>query len=61
VEDTDFLNQQGDAWADLAAILEDGDRPDEAREAAQRSLRLYEQKGNSVAAGHARSRLAALV
>jgi predicted ATPase len=60
-DDTDFLNQQGDACSDLAAILEDAGRPDEAREAASRSLQLYEQKGNRVAAGHARSRLAELV
>jgi tetratricopeptide (TPR) repeat protein len=57
---TDFLNHRGDALIDLAEILQEAARPEDARKAASQSLRLYEEKGNTVAAGKAEARLAEL-
>jgi ATP/maltotriose-dependent transcriptional regulator MalT len=52
---TDFLAQRGDAWIDLAQILRDRGRADEAAAAADQGLHLHEQKGNVVTAARIRS------
>jgi N-acetylglucosamine kinase-like BadF-type ATPase len=59
-EKTDFLNHQADAITDLAEVLREAGRTDEAYAAASKALGLYERKGNRVAAERARSRLAEL-
>ena len=41
---TDFLSLHGDAWADLAHVLED------PAEAVEQALALYARKGNVAAA-----------
>ncbi|HEY3184973.1 MAG TPA: BTAD domain-containing putative transcriptional regulator [Gaiellaceae bacterium] len=56
-EQTDFLVVHGDALAGLAEVLRLGGRPEEADPVLQEALRLYERKGNVVAA----SRTAALL
>ena len=54
---TDFLTLRGDAFLDLAAVLElDGQAP-EAAAALSEGLELYERKGNLVSAERARARL----
>ncbi len=58
--ETDFLNGQGDATADLAEVLLLGGRADDAAAALEQALRLYEQKGNLVSARRVRARLVAL-
>jgi len=60
-ERTDFLNHRADALIDLAHILQETGRVEEAGAAASDGLRLYEQKGNAVAARKIRSDLAALL
>lgn len=55
--ETDFLNDQADAYLDLAEVLELGGRPSEAEEATRAGLALYERKGNVVSAARARRRL----
>jgi class 3 adenylate cyclase/tetratricopeptide (TPR) repeat protein len=60
VAPTDWLNTRGDALLDLAEVLDLAERPDEAAPAIAEALRLYEQKGNIVAAGKAQARLAEL-
>ena len=47
---TDFLNQQAEARCDLSAILTQRGRDDDARESLGEAARLYELKGNAVAA-----------
>jgi class 3 adenylate cyclase/tetratricopeptide (TPR) repeat protein/DNA-binding winged helix-turn-helix (wHTH) protein len=59
-ESTDFVTTRADALTELAAILKQGGRVEEARSAAADGLALYEQKGNSVAAGKIRTDLAVL-
>ncbi len=59
-ERTDFVNYRADALTDLAAVLESGGRGAEASEAVADALRLYEEKGNAVAADAARTQLDAL-
>lgn len=59
-EDTDDINLHGDALMALAEVLQLAERPDEAAPFIDQALRLYEQKGNLVSAGEARSLLAAL-
>jgi MalT-like TPR region len=54
---TDFLVHRGDALVDLAFILRDAGRRDEAAIAAAEGLHLHEQKGNLVTAGTIRSDL----
>ncbi|MGA2926964.1 MAG: adenylate/guanylate cyclase domain-containing protein, partial [Solirubrobacteraceae bacterium] len=58
LEASDFVNQQGEALLDLAAVLEHDGRRDAAGAALCASLRHFEQKGNTVAAGRVRRRLA---
>jgi tetratricopeptide (TPR) repeat protein len=57
VERTDWLNMQGDAQMALADVLRLAGRGDDATESAGRALERYEQKGNIVAAGWARTLL----
>jgi predicted ATPase len=54
---TDFLNCRADAVLDLAEVLDAAGRRGEAEVTAFEALRLYEQKGNAVAAGATRLRL----
>jgi tetratricopeptide (TPR) repeat protein len=56
VEPTDMLAHHGDALLDLAAVLEDCGRADEARAAAAAALALYEAKGSAVGVSRAASR-----
>jgi tetratricopeptide (TPR) repeat protein len=49
-EPTDALNLRAGAWSALAAVLRKVHRPDEASEAADTAVRLYELKGNVAAA-----------
>jgi hypothetical protein len=58
-EGTDFLNDQADACADLAEVLELAGR-DEASAALEEALTLYERKCNLVMAERVRARLAVL-
>jgi predicted ATPase/class 3 adenylate cyclase len=57
---TDFINTRADALVDLAEILHQARRLDEANAAAHKGLALYEQKGNTVAARRIRAHLAVL-
>jgi tetratricopeptide (TPR) repeat protein len=57
---TDFVNHRGDALIDHAIVLGQAGRIDKARAAFAEGLRLYEQKGNVVAAEKARVQLAEL-
>ena len=59
-EATDFVNHRADALRDLSLVLEASHRGDEAIAALSAALRLYELKGNIVAASAARVRLGKL-
>src|SRR4051794_2977180 len=59
-EATDFLNTQAGALLDLAQVCHDTGCIDEANAAAAEALRLFEQKGNRVAAGKVRETLPVL-
>jgi tetratricopeptide (TPR) repeat protein len=59
-EQTDLLDLQGDAYADLAEVLSLAGRPKEATEALEQALARYERKGNLVMAQRAQMRLAEL-
>jgi ATP/maltotriose-dependent transcriptional regulator MalT len=59
VEETDLLDLHGDALLELAEVLRLAGREPEARDEAERSLALYELKGNTVSADRARALLAA--
>jgi class 3 adenylate cyclase/tetratricopeptide (TPR) repeat protein len=54
---TDHLNTLGDSLADLAVVLEAAGSHDEAAEALNRAIAVYEAKGNIVRAREARGRL----
>jgi DNA-binding SARP family transcriptional activator/class 3 adenylate cyclase len=56
-EPSDFLSSHGDALIDLAEVLGMSGRRQEAAAHAEKALRLYEQKGNALAADRARSYL----
>jgi hypothetical protein len=58
-EGTDCLNWQGDAYADLAEVLQLSSKADEASAALEQPLERYERKGNLVMARRTRDRLAA--
>jgi predicted ATPase/class 3 adenylate cyclase len=60
-EQTDFLAHRGDTLVDLAHILQEAGREEEAAEIAAEGLHLHEQKGNVVTAGKIRSQFGALV
>jgi predicted ATPase len=57
-ERTDFLNQRAEALVVLGAVLGQRERHEEACAALSEALRLYEQKGNLVAAERVRGELA---
>ena len=59
-DETDMLDAQGDAYADLAEVLALGNRPERAAEALEDALARYERKEDLVKAGRVRGRLAAL-
>ena len=58
-EGTDRLDQQGDAYADLAEVFMLSGQTAQAAEALYEALDRYERKGNLVMAGRTRDRLAA--
>jgi class 3 adenylate cyclase/tetratricopeptide (TPR) repeat protein len=60
-ETTDFLNDQADAYANLAEVLQLNGKADEAKAALEQALQRYERKGNLVMARRTRDRLAAAV
>jgi tetratricopeptide (TPR) repeat protein len=47
---SDYLDLRANAFADLAEVLQLAGKPEESTAAAQEAIRLYEQKGNIVAA-----------
>jgi tetratricopeptide (TPR) repeat protein len=57
-DDTDLLDMQGDAYAELAEVFVVGGKPDDASHALEQALGRYERKGNLVSAQRARTRLA---
>jgi ATP/maltotriose-dependent transcriptional regulator MalT len=57
VEPTDLLSHRGDAMLDLADVLRNCGRTEEAVRATREGLGLYELKGNIAAAARARSLL----
>ena len=59
-EETDLLDAQGDAYADLAEVLLLGKKPDEAAAALEEALARYERKKNLAMAAQVRDRLAEL-
>jgi class 3 adenylate cyclase/tetratricopeptide (TPR) repeat protein len=59
-EETDMLNWQARALADLAEAYVAGERLDETRATLARAISLFERKGNTLAAEHARERLETL-
>jgi class 3 adenylate cyclase/tetratricopeptide (TPR) repeat protein len=59
-EATDFLNMQADVLLDRAEVLRLAGRANETRPSVEGSIALYEQKGNVVAATHARALLSEL-
>jgi class 3 adenylate cyclase len=56
-EETDMLEAQADAYADLAEVLALAGRTPEASEALTEALHRHERKGNVVSAQRARARL----
>jgi hypothetical protein len=56
---TDFLRDHGKALLDLGDVLRMGGQADAADAAVRAGLELYEEKGDDVMAGRARSRLEA--
>jgi class 3 adenylate cyclase/tetratricopeptide (TPR) repeat protein len=58
IAEKDVLNMRGQALISLAEVLLAGDRPEEASEYAAEGFRLYEAKGNVVAAEKARGLVA---
>jgi len=54
---SDYLNAHADALMDLAEVLALARRSADAADAVADALRLFEQKGNLVAAERARARL----
>jgi tetratricopeptide (TPR) repeat protein len=57
-EETDVLNDQGEAFADLAEVLALAGRQNAAAEALEQALSRYERKENVVMAERVRARLA---
>ena len=54
---TDFLTHHGQAFLDLADVLQMNGRPEEAASALVAGLELYERKGDLVSAERARLRI----
>ena len=59
-EGTDFLDPQGDVYADLAEVLLLVGSPKEAGAALRQALERYERKGNIVSTRRTQARLAEL-
>jgi hypothetical protein len=59
-QQTDMLNWQGRALADLAAVLVIAGRPEHAAVELDRAIAVFERKGNVVAEAKARRRLSEL-
>ena len=59
-EETDMIDAQGDAYLDLAEVLQLAGKADEATAALEEALGRYERKGNLAMAGRTRDRLAVL-
>jgi len=59
-EGTDWLDGQGDTYADLAEVLTLAGKPDEAGAALEQALARYKRKGNLVSARRTKTRLAEL-
>jgi tetratricopeptide (TPR) repeat protein len=59
-EETDMLDAQGDAYADLAEVLLLAGKSDEAAASLEQAIERYERKGNLVSTGRAQTRLAEL-
>ncbi|MHB8696088.1 MAG: AAA family ATPase [Solirubrobacteraceae bacterium] len=59
-EDTDMIDTQADAYADLAEVLLLAGKPHEGTAALEQALERYKQKGNLVMAERSRGRLAEL-
>jgi hypothetical protein len=57
-EPTDAIDMRADALVDLAEVLRLVGRTDDRKALLEGAVRLYEQKGNAVSAGRARSVLA---
>ena len=51
----DFWKHRGGAYEALALVLAAGGRRDEAEEALQAAIRIYDQKGSVVSAERARA------
>jgi class 3 adenylate cyclase/tetratricopeptide (TPR) repeat protein len=58
-EETDWLDAQGDVYADVAEVHLLAGRAEESAEALEQALARYERKGNVVMAARTRSRLEA--
>ena len=58
--ETDLVDAQGDAYADLAEVLSLGGKNGEAADALEDALARYTRKGNLVQASRVESRLAEL-
>ena len=56
-DETDALNAQGDAYADLAEVLLSAGRTEEAASAFEQALERFERKGNLASTEHLRARL----
>jgi hypothetical protein len=54
---TDFLTHHGQAFLDLAEVLQLNGRPEEAESALRAGLELYERKGDLVSARRAQRRI----
>jgi tetratricopeptide (TPR) repeat protein len=59
-EDTDWLDGQADAHADLAEVLALAGKPDEAAAVLEQALARYQRKGNLVSTHRTQERLAEL-
>jgi tetratricopeptide (TPR) repeat protein len=59
-ERTDFVNDRADAMFDLATVLRQAGRLEDAQAYFSDALKLYEQKGNVVAAGRTQAEVAGL-
>jgi class 3 adenylate cyclase/tetratricopeptide (TPR) repeat protein len=56
-DETEMLNVQGDAYADLAEVLLLAGKPETAAAALEEAIERFERKGNVVSAQRARARL----
>ena len=59
-DETELLDMQGDAYADLAEVLLLGGKHDEAAAALEQAIERYERKGNLVMGERMRDRLSGL-